>query len=156
VGRIVSVAGLFCQRCLYLHGYIEDPGVSGHTSALPNQDMLDQDNRMCVYDRANVGLSDRVKGPLDGESSVADRHERGAGRACGVGAGAGARGRPAGHSADVPGVFKPPSRPEMAAAILRLQREFVSHFSPGRLVRLDVPHDMEPAIPERIAQEVSV
>jgi hypothetical protein len=43
----------------------------------------------------------------------------------------------------------------MAAAILRLQREFVSHFSPGRLVRLDV-HYMEPAIHERIAQEVSV
>ena len=30
---------------------------------------------MCVYDRANVGLSDSVMGPLDGESSVADLHE---------------------------------------------------------------------------------
>jgi hypothetical protein len=34
------------------------------------------------------------------------------------------------------------------------QQAFVDRFSPGRLVVVDAPHFMEPAIPERIAEEV--
>lgn len=50
----------------------------------------------------------------------------------------------------------PPSFPvkAMTAAIRAGQRKFVDRFSPGRLIFLDVPHYMEPVIPERIAQEV--
>ena len=59
---------------VYLHGSIPDPAFAGHSSALAIQDILDEDHRMCVYDRANVGLSDSVDGPLDGGSSVADLH----------------------------------------------------------------------------------
>ena len=47
-----------------------------------------------------------------------------------------------------------PPDPEMAEAIRQLQDEFVSHFSPGHLYRLEVPHYMEPVIPDRIAEEV--
>ena len=34
-----------------------------------------------------------------------------------------------------------------------LQREFVGRFERSRLLTLDVPHYMDPAIPERIADE---
>src|SRR4051794_7642017 len=41
----------------------------------------------------------------------------------------------------------------IAAALRRQQRRFVARFPGGRLVTLDVPHYMEPVIPERIAKE---
>ena len=210
---------------VYLHGYIEDAGFAGHSSALTIQDMLDEDYRVCVYDRANVGPSDSVEGPLDGESSVADLH--GLFQAAGIDppyvllaasfGGLIADIYASTYPAEVVGMvqldcslpgdveeiderFTPeeeriqpddwigtneeidelavyaqaralegglpvipltflaspdlPPDQDMAAAIRALQEEFVSHFSPGRLFRLDVPHYMEPAIPERIAQEV--
>lgn len=43
---------------------------------------------------------------------------------------------------------------EITAAVREAQRKLVGRFSPGRLIVLDVPHYMEPEIPERIAQEV--
>ena len=178
---------------------------------------------MRVYDRTNVGLSDSVEGPLDGESSVADLH--GLHEEAGI---------------QPPYVLLPASFGELIADIYaatypdevvgmvqldtvlsrteeamkrfiptqdrvqdgnwigtneeidelavyeqvqqlernlpaipmtylasneplsdpedapwrKLLREFVSQFSPGRLIYVDAPHYMEPEIPERIAQEV--
>ena len=210
---------------VYLHGYIEDPGFTGHSSARPIQDILDEDYRVCIYDRTNVGRSDSVDGPLDGESSVADLH--GLLDAAGIDppyvllaasfGGLIADIYAATYPDEVVGMvqldcslpgdveeiderFAPPEEriqpdgwigtneeidelavyaqaralegdlpvipltflaspdlppdPEMAAAIRALQEEFVDRFSPGQLIRLDVPHYMEPVIPERIAEEV--
>lgn len=67
-------AGTDAPTIVYLHGSIPDPAFAGHSSALAIQDILDEDHRMCVYDRANVGLSDSIDGPLDGASSVTDLH----------------------------------------------------------------------------------
>lgn len=39
-------------------------------------------------------------------------------------------------------------------AIRKAQRTFVRRLSPGRLIVEDVPHYMEPAIPQSIAREV--
>ncbi len=44
--------------------------------------------------------------------------------------------------------------PEYDRKILRLQRAYVERFSPGRYLRVDAPHFMEVAIPERITQEL--
>jgi pimeloyl-ACP methyl ester carboxylesterase len=210
---------------VYLHGFVDDPGFAGHSSALGIQDLLDEDYRTCVYDRANVGLSDNVEGPLDGESSVADL--RALLQAAGVDppyvllpasfGGLIADIFAATYPDEVVGMvqldcslpgdleeidkrfLRPEERPqhdewmtsneqldpvatyeqartlegdlpvipltflaspdlppdpEMAAAVRSLQEKFVKHFKPGRLIRLDVPHYMEPAIPDRIAQEV--
>jgi pimeloyl-ACP methyl ester carboxylesterase len=50
----------------------------------------------------------------------------------------------------------PPDWPvdRLTEAVRRMQREFVSGFSPGRLVLVSTPHYMEPLIPDRIAREV--
>ena len=67
-------SGTGSPTVVYLHGSIPDPAFSGSSSALEIQDLLDESYRMCVYDRTNVGRSDSIPGPLDGESSVADLH----------------------------------------------------------------------------------
>ena len=67
-------SGTGSPTVVYLHGSIPDPAFQGHSSALAIQEIVDEHHRMCVYDRANIGLSDSVAGPLDGESSVADLH----------------------------------------------------------------------------------
>jgi pimeloyl-ACP methyl ester carboxylesterase len=43
---------------------------------------------------------------------------------------------------------------KISAAFRNNQRDFVARFSPGRLIIVDTPHDMEPVIPGRIAREV--
>jgi hypothetical protein len=43
---------------------------------------------------------------------------------------------------------------QITDAVRSAQRQFVGHFSPGRLVVVAAPHYMEPIIPERIAREV--
>ena len=45
-------------------------------------------------------------------------------------------------------------RAKIIAADRRLQRDYLTRFSPGRLVLVDSPHWMEPEIPGRIAREV--
>jgi pimeloyl-ACP methyl ester carboxylesterase len=42
----------------------------------------------------------------------------------------------------------------MTAAIREYQQQFVSRYAGGELAIVDAPHYMEPAIPERIAEEV--
>jgi pimeloyl-ACP methyl ester carboxylesterase len=44
--------------------------------------------------------------------------------------------------------------PEYNKKILGLQKAYVERFSPGRYVRVDSPHFMEVAIPERITKEL--
>jgi pimeloyl-ACP methyl ester carboxylesterase len=44
--------------------------------------------------------------------------------------------------------------PEFDKRVLRLQKAYVERFSPGRYLRVDAPHFMEPAIPEQIAEEL--
>jgi pimeloyl-ACP methyl ester carboxylesterase len=208
---------------VYLHGYVDNPDFVGHASALDIQDLLDADYRVCVYDRANVGLSDPVDGPLDGESSVDDLHSLL--KAAGVdppyvllAASFGGliahiyaatypkevvgmvyldASLPADHAKiderffpgekvlgdwrdpgeridqyaayaqayalegdapDIPLTFLAssdlPPEPQIARAVRAGQRRYTAMFSPGRFIVLDVPHYMEPVIPDRIADEV--
>ncbi len=67
-------SGTGSPTIVYLHGSIPDPAFQGHSSALAIQDIVDENHRMCVYDRANIGLSDSIDGPLTGKSSVTDLH----------------------------------------------------------------------------------
>jgi pimeloyl-ACP methyl ester carboxylesterase len=46
--------------------------------------------------------------------------------------------------------------PEYDARILDVQEAYVERFSPGRYVRVDAPHFMEVAIPDRIAKEIEL
>ncbi len=45
-------------------------------------------------------------------------------------------------------------RKVVAAGFRKNQRDFVARFSPGRLIIVDTPHQMERVIPEPIAREV--
>jgi pimeloyl-ACP methyl ester carboxylesterase len=214
---------------IYLHGYIQhSEGSRTNSGEIP--DLLSDDVRVCIYDRANVGESDSVPGRQIGADSVRDLHALlDAADVPGpyvlLGASFGGlisymyaatypdevvgmvlldasladdieideRFSPkeelkafceewkttteridrcatyreaqalAGKAPAMPVTYLavkeldlPPSLPvkKMTAAIRRVQRDFVSRFSPGRLVFVDVAHYMEPVIPERIAQEV--
>ena len=214
---------------VYLHGYSYDARGGGRRNAGRIPGLLAKANRVCVYDRANVGRSGKVPGPLTGKSSVADLH-----RLLAVadvpspyvllGASYGgliADMYAATYPDDIAGLvlldpplpgndslidsFLPPrqrlhaddwkhalerldliatdrqskalagkephvpmvliaaknpdvdpawkAKNRIAAALRRRQRRFVAQFQGGRLVTLDVPHFMEPVIPERIAHE---
>ncbi len=214
---------------VYLHGFISDPSGGGAQNSGDIPGLLAEHRRVCIYDRANVGLSDSVDGPLTGKDSVHDlRALLAAAKVPGpyvlLGASFGGliadmyastypddvvgmvlldaslpqdtniddrfvpkaeRLQPdewkttteqinqlktyhqaqaiEGNEPKVPVTYigttqvdLPPSFPvkAMSAAIRAGQRAFVDRFSPGRLILLDVPHYMEPVIPERIAQEV--
>ena len=219
-------SGTGSPTIVYLHGSIPDPAFSGSSSALAIQDLIDDNHRMCVYDRANVGLSGSAPGPLTGTSSARDLHRL-----------LGAAGveppyvlLPASFGgliadiyaatypdevvgmvqldANLPDMLEAMDRfipkeerlhpgdwvgtneeidelavfdqaqalegelpaipltylaatelspdPKEVAGIRALQRAFVDRFSPGRLVILDVPHYMEPEIPQRIAREIDL
>jgi pimeloyl-ACP methyl ester carboxylesterase len=214
---------------VYFHGYSHDARGGGSRNAGRIPGLLSKGNRVCVYDRANVGRSDKVPGPLTGKSSVKDLH--GLLAVANVpppyvllGASFGgliadmyAASYPddiaglvlldpalpggdslidsflpqrqrlhaddwrnalerldliatdrqskalAGKEPQVPMTLIAAKKPDVdpawkakkriAAALRRQQRRFVAHFQGGRLVTLDVPHYMEPVIPERIAKE---
>lgn len=59
---------------VYLHSAVQQPGEPGHEQAGKVQSILDDRRRFCAYDRANVGRSEEVPGPLTGEDSVRDLH----------------------------------------------------------------------------------
>jgi pimeloyl-ACP methyl ester carboxylesterase len=215
---------------VYLHGFIETPAGGGSQNAGLVPSLLRDHAQVCIYDRANVGHSGSLAGPLTGKASVADLHRLlAAARVPGpyvlVGASFGgliAVMYAATYPKDVAGMvlldaslpddvvkidnrflpsaarFAPddwkrnteqmdrgtthrqaraiqgrvphipvtyiassritldPSWPveEMTAAIRAEQRAFVNRFPQGRLIRLDVPHFMEPAIPTIIADEI--
>ncbi len=44
--------------------------------------------------------------------------------------------------------------PEYDRRILKVQAAYVDRFAPGKLIRVNAPHFMEPVIPEQIAEEV--
>lgn len=214
---------------VYLHGYIQAAGTGGSHNAGRIPELLANRNRVCVYDRANVGGSDVLPGPLTGTGTVRDLHALL--KAADVSApfvllGASYGGliadmyaatypdeivglvlldpalpggdavidaflpEPqrlqtdtwkeglekldllvtdrqakalAGSEPQVPMTLiaikdfdlDPAWRPKkrIIAAYRRLQREFVARFERGRLLTVDVPHFMEPEIPERIAEE---
>lgn len=48
----------------------------------------------------------------------------------------------------------PSGPPEYNKKILGLQKAYVQRFSPGRYLRVNAPHFMEPAIPDTITQEL--
>jgi pimeloyl-ACP methyl ester carboxylesterase len=215
---------------VYLHGFIETPAGGGSQNAGLVPSLLREHAQVCVYDRANVGHSGSLRGPLTGKSSVADLHRLLAaahipGPYVLVGASFGgliAVMYAATYPEDVAGMvlldaslpddvikvdnrFLPreaqfkaddwkrnieqidrgatyrearamqgrvPNIPltyiatsrialesswpieQMTAAIRAEQRAFVTRFSRGRLIQFDVPHDMEPAIPGIIADEI--
>lgn len=212
---------------VYLHGIIMTKGGSQNSGSIPGY--LRDRVRVCVYDRANVGLSSKVTGPITGNDSIRDLHRllevaREPGPYVLLGASFGgllAVMYAATYPDDVLGMvlldaalptdpeidgrFLPktvqpqpgdwtrnveqldtlttyrqaqdlqdrvlsiplaflavewpeldPSWPvkEMTAAIQAEQLAFVARFCPGRLVFRDVPHFMEKAIPEEVADEV--
>jgi pimeloyl-ACP methyl ester carboxylesterase len=57
---------------VYLHGSIVSRGGSQSSGLIPGY--LRDHARVCIYDRANVGLSDPVPGPLTGNDAVRDLH----------------------------------------------------------------------------------
>jgi pimeloyl-ACP methyl ester carboxylesterase len=215
---------------VYFHGFVDSRG-GGSQNAGSIPGLLSKGNRVCVYDRANVGRSDRVPGPLSGKSSVADLHGLLAVAKVPppyvlLGASFGgliADMYAASYPDDIAGLvlldpalpggdslidsFLPQSQrlhagdwrhaveridlivtdrqskalagkePQVPltlfavkkkegdrgwkakttkrinAALRRQQRRFVAHFHGGRQITLDVPHYMERAIPERVADE---
>jgi pimeloyl-ACP methyl ester carboxylesterase len=58
---------------VYLHGAI-DNGQGGAVSAGSVPLLVQDRHRMCVYDRANLGSSDKVAGPIGGKALVTDLH----------------------------------------------------------------------------------
>lgn len=214
---------------IYLHGYIHDPSGGGSDNAGLVPSLLEGEYRVCVYDRANVGLSDQVDGPLTGMDSVQDLHallkaaDLPAPFVLYGGSWGGliasmyaatypdevsgmvlldpplptdnkleARFLPPGDRLkpshwrdetekvdqvttcnealellegrqDIPVTFLATKDPDldpswpvedMTAAIYQYRQDFMDRFPRGALVTLDVPHYMESAIPDRIAQEV--
>jgi pimeloyl-ACP methyl ester carboxylesterase len=215
---------------VYLHGLSETPAGGGSQNAGLVPSLLRDHVQVCVYDRANVGHSGSLPGPLTGKASVADLHHLLAaahkpGPYVLVGGSFGgliAIMYAATHPEDVVGMvlldaslpddvikidnrflprdarYRPddwkrnteqidrgatyrqaramqgrvpnipltyiassrikldPSWPveQMKAAIRAEQDAFVNRFPRGRLIRLDVPHFMEPAIPDTIADEI--
>jgi pimeloyl-ACP methyl ester carboxylesterase len=206
---------------VYLHGYIFDPSGGGSQNAGDVPALLDDRFHVCIYDRANVGLSDTVEGPLTGRTSIRDLealleaagvegpyvlvggsfggllaymyavthprdvvgmvlldpnlpgyHEESFDwRSTTEQIDQSAASREAssfeGREPDIPVtlvgienpevdfVSGPEEYEEIKEQILRAQRRFLDAFPQGELVIVDTPHYMEPAIPDRIAQEVT-
>ena len=205
---------------VYLHGYIFDPKGGDSSNAGDVPALLDDDNRVCIYDRANVGRSGEDPGPLTGQSSIEDLHallrsakvEEPYVLVGGSFGGLLAYMYAATYPHDVVGMLlldaslpndisdsawestteqinqeathrqarrllrREPDIPltyiglkdprvdyassaeevrEIKAQRIKDQREFVARFPSGRLLLLDVPHYMEPVIPERIADEIT-
>ena len=68
----IRCVGSGSPTIVYLHGYIFDPAGGGSQNAGRVPDLLADRYQVCVYDRANVGRSDAVEGPLTGGSSIRD------------------------------------------------------------------------------------
>lgn len=81
-GRFAAGAHKLYLKCtgrgsptvVYLHGSVRREGDPGHERAGRVPALLDDRTRVCVYDRANVGRSDRVTGRLTGKDSARDLH----------------------------------------------------------------------------------
>jgi pimeloyl-ACP methyl ester carboxylesterase len=58
---------------VYIHGAI-DNGLGGAVSASGVPGLVRDKHRICVYDRSNLGKSDKVAGPIGGKQLVTDLH----------------------------------------------------------------------------------
>jgi pimeloyl-ACP methyl ester carboxylesterase len=56
----LTCSGTGSPTVVYMHGAIWDAHTVPHTNALAIRDRLDEDLRVCLYDRRNVGLSETV------------------------------------------------------------------------------------------------
>jgi pimeloyl-ACP methyl ester carboxylesterase len=56
----MSCAGGGPITVLYVHGWVNDAGYVPHNSGLDIRNLLEDDYRVCLYDRRNVGSSDTV------------------------------------------------------------------------------------------------
>lgn len=56
----MSCAGAGPVTVVYVHGWVNDAEYVPHNSALGIRNLLDDDYRVCLYDRRNVGSSDTV------------------------------------------------------------------------------------------------
>jgi len=217
---------------VYLHGSIEDAAFPAHTSAAGFSKLLAPEQRVCTYDRRNVGSSDTVDAAQLPEDALSDMHTLlevaevappyvlvGASfggmlaylyanehpdqvvgmvlldamfpdelslehlfapedtyeafseedEATGLErishfkvltAGQGFIGRepriPVTYLASDTEGYEDNDYgiPEYDRRILELQAAYVDRFAPGKLIRVDAPHFMEPAIPDQIAAEV--
>ncbi len=70
----VECRGTGSPTVVYLHGSVQTEGEGGRRNAADIPALLDGRYRVCAYDRANVGLSDSVRGPLTGKDSARDLH----------------------------------------------------------------------------------
>lgn len=59
---------------IYLHGFSGNPGDASGLNAGAIPSLVQEQVRICVYDRANTGRSDRIPGPLTGGDAVRDLH----------------------------------------------------------------------------------
>jgi pimeloyl-ACP methyl ester carboxylesterase len=59
---------------VYFHGYIDSPEAGGSRNGAGLQGQMADRSRFCVYDRANVGNSDPLPGPLTAAGSAHDAH----------------------------------------------------------------------------------
>jgi hypothetical protein len=227
----LSCRGGGSPTVVYLHGAIDSASAVPHQNGVPFQELLVDRQRVCVYDRRNVGESDTVEGPQLPADAISDMRKL---LAAGdvkppyvlVGASFGGMLaylytnqhpdavvgmvlldamfpdeftiehllKPADRfkafdqadETDTPErishykvqkaasvyIGKEPAIPvtylaskqdpytdedlpaKWNARILKLQAAYVDRFFPGKLVEVDAPHFMEPAIPEEIAQAV--
>ena len=56
----MTCAGIGPMTVVYVHGWVNDASYVPHTSAQAISDLLDDDFRVCRYDRRNVGSSESV------------------------------------------------------------------------------------------------
>ena len=73
-GLYLRCEGSGSPTVVYLHGlsHTEDGGQANSPSAGPLPALIAPKHQFCTYDRANVGQSDDVAGPLTAKTSVRD------------------------------------------------------------------------------------
>ena len=59
---------------IYLHGFSGNPGDASGLNAGAIPSLVQEQVRICVYDRANTGRSDHIPGPITGGDVVRDLH----------------------------------------------------------------------------------
>ena len=69
----IKCEGSGSPAVVYLHGIIVTRGGSQSSGLIPG--FLRDRARVCIYDRANVGFSDAVPGPITGKDAVSDLHK---------------------------------------------------------------------------------
>jgi pimeloyl-ACP methyl ester carboxylesterase len=71
----LSCSGTGSPTVVYLHGAVWETDYLPHANGLEIQDLLDEDLRVCVYDRRNVGYSDVVNHRQTSQDAVRDMRQ---------------------------------------------------------------------------------